>query len=74
MPPRSLDLEAALAKAAERVNECDGIVIIMQKKAPTGGFLYYHNEDMKLETVVWYLTSVFSHIHLMAAGIKPDVL
>jgi hypothetical protein len=65
--PRSQELEAALIEAAEHVNECDGVLVIMQKKSPNEGLLYYHNKDMRLETTVWYLSSLLFRIH-SAAG------
>jgi hypothetical protein len=62
LPSRKVDLDAALEKAAAHTAECEGIIIIMQRKTPKGGFFYYTNSDMRLETVVWYTTSLQHHI------------
>jgi hypothetical protein len=69
IPARQIDLETALAMAAEHTDECDGILIIMQKKKPENGLLYYTNDEMKVETVMWYLTSLQFQIQRMAAGL-----
>ena len=69
MPASQIDLETALAMAAEHTAECDGILIIMQKKKPEAGLLYYTNDEMKVETVMWYLTSLQFQIQRMAAGL-----
>jgi hypothetical protein len=68
IPSRQIDLEKSLAEAAKHVEECDGIVIIMQRKNPLGGFYYFANSGMRLETMIWYLTSLQFQIHTTAAG------
>jgi hypothetical protein len=72
-PTRAEELESAFAEARENLGACDGVLIIMQKKQEHGGgLLYYNNEDMRLETTVWYLSTLLFRIQCMIAGIKPN--
>jgi hypothetical protein len=52
---RGEDMRVAFEDAMKRMDECDGVVILMQKKA--GGFLWFAPAMMKLETMIFYLWS-----------------
>jgi hypothetical protein len=49
------NLKDVLASALERADECDHIVILMQKKK--GGILWLAPDSMRLETMVFLLWS-----------------
>lgn len=50
-------------KASARCGECDGVVILMQKKS--GGLLWFAPDSMKLETLVFYLWSALMNFGRM---------
>ena len=57
---RGEDMRVTLEDAMKRAEDCDGVIIIMQKK--TGGLLWFAPDRMRLETMIFYLWSLLSHL------------
>ena len=56
--PKGNSLQDVLDQAAARVDECDSIVILMQKKK--SGILWLAPDSMHLETLVFLLWSALT--------------
>lgn len=52
------EIKDVFARALAESPNCDGVVILMQKKE--GGLKWYAPDRMKLETLVFYLWSALS--------------
>jgi hypothetical protein len=48
---RDETLKAVLDKAAERVGECDSVLVLMQKK--TGGVIWEAHPELDYATMLW---------------------
>jgi hypothetical protein len=58
-------IRGELAKAGEKVEECDTILIIMERR--TGGLLYFANDSATLAGMNWLCDSMKHQLHKMAA-------
>jgi hypothetical protein len=63
---RGADMREVLENALARIDDCDGVVVLMQKKQ--GGVSWFAPDNMTLQTMIFYLWSVLSQFGLMAAG------
>jgi hypothetical protein len=63
---RGKDMREVLEKALARIDEFDGVVILMQEKK--GGVRWFAPDNMTLQAMIFYLWSVLSQFGLMAAG------
>ena len=63
---RGKGMEKVFARAMAEMDDCDGVVILMQRKS--GGISWFALEEMRLETMVFYLWSVLNKFGLMAIG------
>jgi len=63
---RGKDMREVLENALARIDEFDGVVILMQEK--NGGVRWFAPDNMQLQQMIFYLWSVLSQFGLMAAG------
>lgn len=63
---RGADMKKVFEQAMAKMDECDGVVILMQRK--DAGVLWFAPDAMTLQTMIFYLWSVLSQFGLMAAG------
>lgn len=63
---RGKDIREMFERAMESIDECDGVVILMQKKE--GGVRWHAPDNMTLQTMIFYLWTTLSQFGLMAAG------
>lgn len=63
---RGKDIREVFERAMENIDDCDGVVILMQRKG--GGVNWHAPDSMTLQTMIFYLWSVLSQFGLMAAG------
>lgn len=63
---RGADIRKVFEKAMERMDECDGVVILMQKKE--AGVLWFAPDNMHLQTLIFYCCQALTMFGLMSAG------
>jgi hypothetical protein len=63
---RGAGMKEVFEQAMSQMDECDGVVILMQRK--DSGVRWFAPDKMRLETMIFYLWSVLSQFGLMAAG------
>lgn len=59
-------VKESLERAMKHVDECDGVVIIMQKR--TNGMLWFAPDSMRAETTMFYCQMLLSHVVAMLRG------
>jgi hypothetical protein len=55
------DLKSPLTRAMERIEECDSILILMQKKQ--GGMVWFAPDNGRIETASFMATSFLHWLH-----------
>ncbi len=63
---RGADMKQVFEQAMAEMDQCDGVVILMQYK--DAGVRWFAPDAMTLQTMIFYLWSVLSQFGLMAAG------
>lgn len=63
---RGTDMRKILDDAISRIDECDGVVVLMQKKE--GGIFWLAPDNMHLQTLIFYCWQALTMFGLMAAG------
>jgi len=60
------DIRGELTRALERSDECDSVLILMEKRS--GGILWFANDTSTLAKMNWLVSSMNYHIHAELAG------
>ena len=63
----STDVRKSLADALERVDECDNVVVIMQKKV--GGLLWFSPDNRTISETHFLVNSFAFHLMCAVAGV-----
>jgi hypothetical protein len=61
IPTIKPDLKIPMTRAIEHIDECDSILIIMQKRE--GGMLWYAPDEGRIETASFMATSFLHWLH-----------
>jgi len=61
IPSTTSDLKIPITRAIERIDECDSILIIMQKKE--GGMLWFAPDAGRIETASFMATGFLHWLH-----------
>ena len=64
--PDKADLQKPFDDGMERLDDCDCVLILMQKK--NNGLLYFAPDNSKIATVAWMAQSFIHHLHTL----KPE--
>ena len=64
--PPIAELQKALDDAAKRLDECDCVLVLLQKK--DNGLLYFANEDTPIAIIGWMANSFIHYLH----SLKPE--
>lgn len=59
---RAEDMRRVFEKAMEKIDDCDGVVILMQSKSE--GMWWFAPDSMKLETLIFYCWTIMRSIGL----------
>ncbi len=65
---RCSDVRKSLADALDHADECDNVVVIMQKKS--GGVVWFSPDDRTIAETQFLVTSFAFDLMFMIAGIK----
>jgi hypothetical protein len=65
---RGTDVRKTFERAMAHIDECDGVVILMQRRE--AGLLWFAPDTMRLETLIFYCWSALTAFGMMASGIK----
>jgi hypothetical protein len=63
---KSAELQKVLDDAAKRLDECDCILVLMQRK--DNGLLYFAQDGTTLATIGWMAQSFIHYLHTL----KPE--
>jgi hypothetical protein len=65
---RSGDMRKALQDALECIDECDGVVVLMQRKS--GGVRWFAPDNMQLQTMIFLCHMAVQMLTNIALGIR----
>jgi hypothetical protein len=63
---RGKDIREVFERAMATIDDCDGVVILMQHK--TDGIKWHAPDSMTLQSMIFYLWTALTQFGLMAAG------
>jgi hypothetical protein len=61
------DLKQTIQAAMDQADECDGVLVLMQKRG--GGLLWFAPDNMTVQTLAFYAQSFLFHIHAIMTGV-----